>query len=117
MSGGTIYVDHATDRVFIFHQVSLRAGETLTAGKRAFERMLHESGHRVKKYHGDNRIFASAAFRQDCLLKDQDLDFSGAVGAQHQNGRAERAIRTVTSLARAMMIHAALHWFDSHDLS
>ena len=115
LSGGTIYVDHATGRVFIFHQVSLRAGETLT-GKRAFERMLHESGHRVKKYHGDNGIFASAAFRQDCLLKDQDLDFSG-VGAQHQNGRAERAIRTVTSLARAMMIHAALHWFDSHDLS
>ena len=49
-------------------------------------------------------------------MKDQDLDFSG-VGAQHQNGRAERAICTVTSLARAMMIHAALHWFDSHDLS
>ena len=113
--GGTIYVDHATGRVFIFHQVSLRAGETLT-GKRKFERMMHQAGHRVKKYHGDNGIFASAAFRQDCLLKDQDLDFSG-VGAQHQNGRAERAIRTITSLSRAMMIHAALHWFDSHDLS
>lgn len=44
LSGGTIYVDHATGRVFIFHQVSLRAGETLT-GKRAFERMMHQAGH------------------------------------------------------------------------
>ena len=69
LSGGTIYVNHATGRVFIFHQVSLRARETLTGKSSAFERMMHQSGHRVKKYHGDNGIFASAAFRQDCLLE------------------------------------------------
>ena len=80
--------------------------------------MLHQSGHRVKKYHGKKCIFAtrSAAFCQDCLLKNQDLDFSG-VGAQHQNGRCEQAISTLTSLAHAMIVHTALHWFDSHDLS
>ena len=35
LSGGTIYVNHTTGRVFIFHQVLLRARETLT-GKSAF---------------------------------------------------------------------------------
>jgi hypothetical protein len=114
-SGGTIYVDHASGKIFLHHQVSLRAGETLV-GKRIFEREAHQCGFRVKKYHGDNGIFSSNEFRSDCLHKDQILDFSG-VGAQHQNGRAERAIRTITSLARAMMIHSALHWPDVHDLS
>ena len=114
-SGGTIYVDHASGKVFLYHQVSHRAGETLM-GKQSFEREAHQNGFRICKYHGDNGIFASEEFRRDCLLKDQELDLSG-VGAHHQNGRAERAIRTITSLARAMMIHSALHWNASHDLS
>ena len=114
-SGGTIYVDHASGKVHLQHQVSLRAGETLL-GKRAFEREAHAAGFKVKKYHGDNGIFTSDAWRDDCLVKEQELDLSG-VGAHHQNGKAERAIRTITSLARAMMIHSALHWPEAHNLS
>ena len=114
-SGGTIYVDHASGKIFLYHQVSHGAGETLM-GKRAFEREAHHKRFCIKKYHGDNGIFVSDEFRRDCLLKDQLLDLSG-VGAHHQNGSAERTIRTITSLARAMMIHSALHWNNSHDLS
>ena len=114
-SGGTIYVDHASGKVFLRHQISLRAGETLL-GKRAFERETQAAGFRVKKYHGDNGIFTSEAWRNDCLSKEQELDLSG-VGAHHQNGKAERAIRTITSLARAIMIHAALHWPEGHNLA
>ena len=114
-SGGTIYVDHASGKIFAHHQVSTNAGETLM-GKRIFEREAHQNGFRIKKYHGDNGVFVSEEFRQDCLLKNQLLDLSG-VGAHHQNGRAERAIRTITSLARAMLIHSALHWSTAHDLS
>jgi hypothetical protein len=40
---------------------------------------------------------------------NQVLSFSG-VGAHHQNGIAERAIQTVTNMARACMFHAQLHW-------
>ena len=37
------------------------------------------------------------------------------VGAHHQNGIAERAIATVVSRARTMMLHAALHWPEMAD--
>jgi hypothetical protein len=35
--------------------------------------------------------------------------YSG-VGAHHQNGIAEQAICTVSESARAMLLHAAIHW-------
>ena len=37
---------------------------------------MHQSGHRVKKYHVDNGIFASAAFLQDYLLEGQIVTLS-----------------------------------------
>jgi len=42
------------------------------------------------------------------------MDFSG-VGAHFQNGVAERAIQTVTTWARAMMMHQLQHWPDEFD--
>ncbi len=33
-----------------------------------------------------------------------------AVGAHHQNGMAERGIRTVVTKARTMLLHAQLRW-------
>ena len=114
-SGGTIFVDHASGKIFLHHQVSLNAGETLM-GKRLLEREAHVHGIKIKKFHGDNGIFVSKEFWNDYLLKNQILDFSG-VGTQHQNGRAERAICIITSLACAMLIQSALHWSESHDLA
>jgi hypothetical protein len=37
------------------------------------------------------------------------MSYSG-VGAHHQNGVAERSIQTITSWARAMMLHSIIHW-------
>jgi transposase InsO family protein len=54
-------------------------------------------------------VFASKEFREHCTRLGQELSFSG-VGAHHQNGVAERAIQTITNMARANMIHAQLHW-------
>ena len=39
----------------------------------------------------------------------QHIRFAG-VGAHHHNGHAERAISTIISISRAMLIHSALHW-------
>ena len=46
---------------------------------------------------------------------DQELSFYG-VGAKHQNGFAERNIKTISYLARANLIHSAISWPDQHDL-
>jgi hypothetical protein len=59
LTGGTIFVDHATGHVFIYNQVSARAGETLI-DKKKYERFALDSGVSVHTYHADNGIFATA---------------------------------------------------------
>jgi hypothetical protein len=107
-TGGTLFVDHATQYVHCTHQVSLRVGETLKA-KNSFEGWAKESGHKISHYHADNAPFRSAEFVHDCTIKGQTMSYSG-VGAHHQNGVAERSIQTITSWARAMMLHSIIHW-------
>ena len=77
--------------------------------------MAFDAGIRIKRYHADNGIFVSEEYRNELELKEQVLDLSG-VGAHFQNGKSERHIRTICALARAMMIHSALHWPDAHNL-
>ena len=60
-SGGTIFSDHFSNKIWVFNQVSLRAGETLV-GKRELEREAAANGVRVKEYHGDNGVFVSDQF-------------------------------------------------------
>jgi hypothetical protein len=113
--GGTIGVDHASAVIFAEHQASLRAGNTIES-KKKFERWSRQScGVRIKKYHADNGIFKSNEFMAHTDAMDQEIDFSG-VGAHHQNGVAERSIRTVTEWARTMLLHAMLHWPDEVSL-
>jgi hypothetical protein len=113
-TGGTIYVDSASGLIFIRHQVSLKVGETLKTKER-FESFCREHGVRVKSYRANNVPFGNAEFRNNVTQCGQTIDFSG-VGAHHQNGVAERAIGTVTRLARAMMLHQAIMWPDRADL-
>ena len=42
-TGGTIFVDHASTKIYIRHQVSLRAGETVVS-KRMFEQDCNQHG-------------------------------------------------------------------------
>ena len=111
-ASGTIFCDRASGYIQCFHQVSLRATDTVIS-KRAFERVAESCGKKIKSYHGDNGVFKSNEFGAD--LVDQELDLSG-VGAHHQNGVAEYSIRTVTEKARAMMQHAFLHWPDAFEV-
>jgi Integrase core domain. len=112
--GGTLFVDHASRKVFLHHQSSLRAADTLI-GKRILENQSNQYGVRIKQYHADNGTFASNEFRADCDAKSQQLTFS-ASNAHHQNGVAERYIGTITRLARAMLLHSALLWPQEHSL-
>jgi hypothetical protein len=100
--------------VFIYNQVSARTGETLI-GKKKYERLALDIGVSVQAYHADNGIFATKALRAHCDYKGQELEFIG-VSARHQNGVAERAIQTVSSLARTILLHMSLHWPEQADL-
>ena len=107
--GGTIYQDAASKLVRVQNQVSLGTGET-TIGKSAFEDWIWQLATvKAQHYHSDNGIFNSKLFREHCADQGQRQTFSG-VGAKHQNAHAERTIQTISYWARAMMVHAAIHW-------
>ena len=112
--GGTIYYDHASGAMFLRHQVSLRAGETVRA-KQAFEQFAKQNGMNIMSFQAVILPFNSKELRDDLALHDQTIDFSG-VGAHHQNGVAKRSIQTVTQWARTMMLQASIHWPDASDL-
>ena len=107
-SGGTIFVDHASKVIFVRHQVSPGAEETVRS-KHAFERFADEHGVSVRSYHADNGVFQAQPFKADCAKQEQPIDFSG-VGAHHQNGIAESGVGKVVRHARVQMIHAAIHY-------
>ena len=77
--------------------------------KEAFEAHARDYGIIVQKYLADNSTaFTGEAFQQHLNNFHQIIRFAG-VGAHHHNGHAERAIGTIMSITRAMLIHAALH--------
>lgn len=105
---GSLFVDHASGRIFNYCQFSTNANATI-ASKHHLEILAREHGITIKQYHSDNGVFASAAFKDACAKSHQKLTFSG-IGAHHQNGVAERNIKTVTQWARANLLHASTHW-------
>eukprot|EP00804_Cyclotella_cryptica_P011604 CCRYP_020926-RA/>CCRYP_020926-RA protein AED:0.37 eAED:0.37 QI:0/0/0/1/0/0/2/0/251 len=96
--------------LFANHQLTTTASNTIR-GKLLFEREAADVSVSVKQYHSDNGVFGSAEFCSHCQELGQTMRFSG-VGAHHQYGIAERAIRTVTNMARVNMLHATLHWSE-----
>jgi hypothetical protein len=113
-SGGCIFVDHASNNIHIEFQTRLNSHKTI-AGKQAYEAMCLDYGVVPQLYLLDNTTaFTSHAFKLHLENFSQHIRFSGA-GAHHQNGHADRAIRTVMSIARTMMLHSAIHWPDVAD--
>ncbi len=104
----TLFVDHASGKIFNFCQYSNNTKETV-ASKHKLETLAQNEGFKIKSYHSDNGVFAAKEFKSDCERLKKKIDFSG-VGAQHQNGVAERNIKKVASWARANMLHLAYHW-------
>ena len=112
--GGCIFVDHATSMVFTQLQTKLNSHETMHAMK-TFEDFCAQHGVIPQSYLTDNGSqFTSKAFKAHLKELHQTARHSGA-GAHHSNGIAERTIGSVTSIARAMLHHAAIHWPDAMD--
>ena len=109
--GGCIFYDHSSGYIHVEHQVTKTAGDTLQS-KLKFEQHMYDHGALVQAYHTDNGVFRAKEFNDKILENQQIITFSG-VGAHHQNGAAERAIRTIFTIARTMLTHAAIRWPDA----
>jgi hypothetical protein len=92
-SCGTLFVNHTSGELFNLCQYSTKAIETISS-KRCIEPLAWQEEISIKKYHAENSVLASNAFKEDCASLDQRYLFSG-VGAHHQNRFAEQNIKTV----------------------
>ena len=115
-TGGAIFVDQASGLVHVEFQKSLTTHATIEA-KKQFESMCRDAGVVPQTYLSDNgTAFTSQAYRAH-LEKFQQIQRFAGVGAHHHNSRAERAIQTIMSISRAMLMHCFLHWPDLEDTS
>ena len=104
----TVFVDQATRLGYTYFQTSADAEETIKA-KKAFEEYALQRGIQVRAYHADNGIFRANKWLDACKENRQPITFAG-VNAHHQNGIAERRIRSLQEMTRAMLIHAHKKW-------
>jgi Reverse transcriptase (RNA-dependent DNA polymerase)/GAG-pre-integrase domain len=115
-AGGAIFVDNASSFIHVEHQIALTSHETLQA-KHKFEATCRDMGVVIHTYHTDNgTAFNNREFAEELKTFRQVHSFAG-VGAHHQNGVAERGIQTIMSMARTMMLHSAIKWPDTCDLT
>ena len=112
--GGCLFIDQASNFVHVEFQKHLNSHETLKA-KQSFELMAMDHGVVPQSYLSDNAgCFTSKEFTERLGTLKQVIKYAG-VGAHHHNGHAERAIQTIMSIARTMMLHAAVHWPEMAD--
>jgi transposase InsO family protein len=107
----TVYVDHASDLSYVYHQTSMTSEETLKS-KLAFEKFAASHGVNIKHYHADNGRFKDKLFSKSIEEKGQTISFCG-VGAHHQNGIAEKRIGDLQRRATTLLLHAQRRWPDA----
>eukprot|EP00957_Ditylum_brightwellii_P196184 14948045-Ditylum_brightwellii.AAC.1 len=108
-SGGTIFVDHASQLICIANQVSLIASY-IVQSKKDFERFTVGRGVWAQQYHGDNCVFKSVVWGEHCEAMQQLPTEMSGVGAHHQNAVSEQSVGTVARSARTMLLHATFYW-------
>jgi hypothetical protein len=113
--GGCIFIDHASGFVHIEHQIGFSAIETIRA-KQSFEQLALSFGVVVESYLTDSGTFKASLFVQHLRNHNQSIHFCGA-NAHHKNGIAERGVRSISNMARAMLLHASTLWKSGIDAS
>ena len=105
-SGACVFIDHACGYVIINNQVNINATETIKS-KLSCEKGFKIHGVVINGHHTDNGIFNGSKFIEEILNNQKKIRFSGA-GASNQNGAIERLIKTLVTMGKTMLIHAAL---------
>ncbi|KAL7464788.1 hypothetical protein ACHAXS_005121 [Conticribra weissflogii] len=104
----TVFVDYYTKFVHVSLMADQTAESTLEA-KHSFEHYAATRGVEIQHYQADNGIFTDKLFSDDVKSSMQRLTLCG-VGAHHQNGVVERAIKSLTLISRTLLLHAQRHW-------
>ena len=84
--------------------MDIKATKTVKA-KLTFEREDKIQGLMINVYQTDNGILNISNFMEELLKKQQKIRFSGA-SASHQNGAAERSIKTVITMESSILMQA-----------
>ena len=108
ISCATCFYDTFSHYSYSHLQRSTTGDETISA-KEAFEREAHSNGNVISHYRADNGRFVEKSFRDHVDKCIQTIDFCG-VNAHHMNGLIERRIRTLSSGARTILLHAMRMW-------
>jgi hypothetical protein len=111
---GALFVEDASGYIKCEHQVDFSAVETLRANQTL--NGIADQGIFVQDYLTDNGAFKANTFVAHINESQQLLRFCGT-NAYHQNGVAKRAIQLISNMARAMILHARMHWKDGIDAS
>ena len=113
--GGCIFVDLASGYIHVKHQLGFSSSETIRA-KQNFEKFAFDHNVIIEDYLADNGVFKAKAFIRHLRDQNQRVKFCG-VNAHHQNGVAERGVRTISEIARCLLLHASTHWKNGIDSS
>jgi hypothetical protein len=92
------------------HKFGFSAVENIRA-KQSYEQMCLDNGILVQDYLTDSGAFKANKFVKHIHETHQLMRLCGT-NAHHQNGVAERAIQTISNMARSMILHASMHWKD-----
>ena len=114
LSGGTVFVDHASDFVKKYNQVSLGAADTVWSKER-YEHQGTKVGVHIKEYHRNTGVYKYALLSDAVDKRHKKMTFYG-VGAHGQNDVTECAIQTIIRSTRTMMRHQDLHWPAHFDM-
>ena len=97
-SGGIIFVNHASDFVFVDFCTSPNSNDSVLS-KDKYESACRDVGVTPQSYLSDNgRAFTSKEFSSALSILHQSSSFSG-VGAHHSNGKAEITIKRIMAIA------------------
>ena len=108
IKAATMAVDHYSEIHRVVLMRSTTQDETLDA-KLSVEKFFKQHGHKIESWHADNGRYAEKDFKEAVSFADQTITFCG-VGAHHQNGIAEAAIKKDTLQARTLLLHAKRYW-------
>ena len=101
--GGCVFVATMSSYVYVEHQIGYSSTKIIRA-KENFEQLALEHGIIVEKYLSENGLFKVSTLVQHMRDHNQRVQYFG-VNTHHKNSVTERIIRTVSEIARTMMLH------------